>query len=257
MTRRGNPERFLSDPAGATFDAGNLATGKGLIGGDPRRRTQRTGHLYAPLDGALLQVADLAAEPYQARLAQFLARGHLEIEIGFGDGAFLLDRARKHPTHQFLGFEVRWEGVKPVLETIQAEGLSNVLVSGDDARYALARALPPACAQVIHVLLPDPWWKRRHQHRRMFTPFTVDLYARTLVCSGLLHVKTDVPAYADLIADVVAASGQFSPPDAALAARFADTVPTTREAWCLANGYPVTTFCFQRLAAPGESTRET
>lgn len=249
MTRRGNPEQFTNDPGAATFDVDNLDTGKGLIGGDPQRRAQRTGHHHAPLDSALLQVADLAEAPYQARLAHFLAQGPLEIEIGFGDGTFLLDRARKHPAHQFLGFEVRWEGVKPVLDTIQAEALPNVLVSADDARYALARALPPACAQVIHVLLPDPWWKRRHQHRRMFTPFTVDLYARTLATGGLLHVKTDVPAYAELIVGVVTASGHFTPHDDALAAQFADTVPTTREAWCLANGYPVVTFCFQQREA--------
>lgn len=248
MTRRGNPEQFVSDPGATTFDAGNLDSGKGLIGGDPQRRAQRTGHHHAPLDGALLQVADLVEAAYQARLDHFLAQGPLEIEIGFGDGTFLLDRVRRHPTRRFLGFEVRWEGVKPVLDTIQAEGLTNVLVSADDARYALARALPPACAQVIHILLPDPWWKRRHQQRRMFTPFTVDLYARTLVAGGLLHVKTDVPAYAELITEVVSASGHFSPHDETLAGQFADTVPTTREAWCLANSYPVTTFCFERRA---------
>jgi tRNA (guanine-N7-)-methyltransferase len=249
MTRRGNPEQFTNDPGATTFDVDNLDTGKGLIGGDPQRRAQRTGHHHAPLDGPLLQVADLVEAPYQARLEHFLAQGPLEIEIGFGDGTFLLDRAHKHRAHQFLGFEVRWEGVKPVLDAIQAEALTNILVSADDARYALARALPPACAQVIHVLLPDPWWKRRHQHRRMFTPFTVDLYARTLVIGGLLHVKTDVPAYAELIADVVTASRHFTPHDAALAAQFAGTVPTTREAWCLANGYPVVTFCFQQREA--------
>lgn len=249
MTRRGNPEQFTIDPAAAVFDADNIDTGKGLIGGDPLRRAQRTGHHHAALDGALLQVADLADEPYRTRLATFLARAPLEIEIGFGDGTFLLDRTRKHPERQFLGFEVRWEGVKPVLDTIQAEGLSNVLVSRDDARYALARALPPACAEVIHVLLPDPWWKRRHQQRRMFTPFTVDLYARTLAASGLLHVRTDVPAYAELIIGVVSASGHFFPHDVSLAGQFADTVPTTREAWCLANGYPVTTLFFEKREA--------
>lgn len=249
MTRRGNPDHFTSDPGVAVFDAANLETGKGLIGGDPVQRARRTGHHAAPLTGALLQMADLAQAPYQERLAQFLAGGPLEIEIGFGDGTFLLDRARKHPTHQFLGFEVRWEGVKPVLDRIQTTGLSNVLVSADDARYALARALPPACAQVIHVLLPDPWWKRRHQHRRMFTPFTVNLYARTLVSDGLLHVKTDVPAYAELIANIVAASGHFFAHDDTLAAQFADTVPTTREAWCLANGHPVVTWCFRKREA--------
>ena len=172
----------------------------------------------------------------------------MEIEIGFGDGNFLLDRVVKHPERQFIGFELRWHLLRHVLKAAENIPLPNLWVSADDARYALARSLPPGCATVMHVLLPDPWWKRRHQHKRMFTDYSVILLARGLAPDGILHVRTDVPGYAELIEDVIRASGLFRPHDDSLAACLADTIPTTREAWCYENGFPIFTFYFQRLA---------
>ena len=55
------------------------------------------------------------------------------------------------------------------------------------------------------------------------------------------------PGYAELIVEIVGASGLFTPHDDSLAAHFPDLVPTTREAWCYENGFPIFTFYFQRL----------
>lgn len=254
MTRRGIPEKFTVDPAAPTFGPENLETGKGLAGGNPFQRVQHTGYLRAPLNKPLFQIADLEEngdglhERYRQRLADFLARGPLEIEIGFGDGNFLLQRAHSHPERQFIGFELRWHLLRQVLKVAENTPLPNLWVSADDARYALARTLPPACATVMHVLLPDPWWKRRHQHKRMFTDYSVILLARGLAPNGILHVRTDVEGYAEVIEATIAASQLFTPHDPSLAPLFADTIPTTREAWCYENGFPIFTFYFQRLA---------
>lgn len=254
MTRRGIPDKFTVDPAAPSFGPENLETGKGLAGGNPFQRLQHSGYLRAPLEKPLFQIADLEPngdgldEVYRQRLADFLARGPLEIEIGFGDGNFLLDRAGKHPERQFIGFELRWHLLRQVLKAAETIPLPNLWVSADDARYALARSLPPGCATVMHVLLPDPWWKRRHQHKRMFTAYSVSLLAQGLAPDGILHVRTDVPGYAELIEDVIRTSGLFGPHDNSLAACLADTIPTTREAWCYENEFPIFTFYFQRLA---------
>lgn len=254
MTRRGIPDKFTVDPAAPSFGPENLETGKGLAGGNPFQRLQHSGYLRAPLEKPLFQIADLEPngdgldEVYRQRLADFLARGPLEIEIGFGDGNFLLDRAGKHPERQFIGFELRWHLLRQVLKAAETIPLPNLWVSADDARYALARSLPPGCATVMHVLLPDPWWKRRHQHKRMFTAYSVSLLARGLAPDGILHVRTDVPGYAELIEDVIRTSGLFGSHDNSLAACLADTIPTTREAWCYENEFPIFTFYFQRLA---------
>lgn len=66
----------------------------------------------------------------------------------------------------------------------------------------------------------------------MFTAYSVSLLARGLAPDGILQVRTDVPGYAELIEDVIRTSGLFGPHDNSLAACLADTIPTTREAWC-------------------------
>ena len=49
--------------------------------------------------------------------------------------------------------------------------------------------------QAVHVYFPDPWWKKRHHKRRVFTPeFAADC-GRVLRPGGRLHVATDVEEY--------------------------------------------------------------
>jgi tRNA (guanine-N7-)-methyltransferase len=55
----------------------------------------------------------------------------------------------------------------------------------------------------VHVYFPDPWWKKRHHKRRVWTPdFAADC-VRVLRPGGKLHLATDVPAYLELIRELL------------------------------------------------------
>ena len=57
----------------------------------------------------------------------------------------------------------------------------------------------------MHVYFPDPWWKKRHHKRRVWTPeFAADC-VRVLVPGGHLHVATDVAEYGQIIRELLAA----------------------------------------------------
>ena len=43
---------------------------------------------------------------------------------------------------------------------------------------ALEKFVTPASVDAVHVYFPDPWWKRKHKRRRLFTDEFVDLAAR-------------------------------------------------------------------------------
>ena len=47
----------------------------------------------------------------------------------------------------------------------------------------------------IHVYFPDPWWKVRHQKRRIFTPRFVKDVERILCPAGEFHFWSDVREY--------------------------------------------------------------
>ncbi len=144
-------------------------------------------------------------------LAIFGQTRPLEIEIGFGKGAMLLAMAEQKPERQFLGIE-KDRGLQLYVATrIARRGWNHVKVAYGDAQRWLNDWLSPGCAAVVHVYFPDPWWKRRHHKRRLFTPAFVEACYRILEPRGWLHVATDVEEYFEIIRQAMAAVPNLIP----------------------------------------------
>lgn len=223
--------------------------GKGLIGGDPR---QRPGSAALPawgLDQPFFRTLamDDARGDNGARLRGALAAAQpLEIEIGYGRGDFLLDRARRFPERLFVGYEIKTKATRLFLARIARAALTNLWVSDDDARFNLPRVIPDGRVNAFHVLFPDPWWKEQHRVKRLFSPPFVDLLAAKLPPGGLLFFKSDVQEYGELVRYLVEQNAAFAASDPALASVIGDYAPTHREHWCQQHGKPVFSFYFVR-----------
>ena len=241
------PDEFTVDEARLQRALERYHEGKGLIGGDPRKRP-RWLHPLPPEPARAFRLLQSSPEHIQ-RLKRFLTAAPLEIEIGSGPGDFILDRAQKHPGRHFLAFEVKWKLVRDMTLRAQKRGIENLWVSDDDARFDLPRLLSPNSVDVFHILFPDPWWKPKHQARRLFTPPFVDALALLLKPGGVLRAATDVPGYADLMREVVEAHPDFLPHNPELAAQFADAAPTSRQAFCDKIGRPYQFFYFQKAGS--------
>lgn len=245
-TYKVGPDEFTVDEARWQQALARYHEGKGLIGGDPRKRPRWLHPLPAEPVPAfrLLQ----SSSEHIERLRQFLSAAPLEIEIGSGPGDFILDRAQKYPGRHFLAFEVKWKLVRDMVQRAQKQGISNFWASDDDARFDLPRLLQPNSVDVFHILFPDPWWKPKHQVRRLFAPPFVDVLALLLKPGGILRAASDVPGYAEVIQQVVEAHADFLPHNPDLAVRFADATPTSRQAFCDRIGRPYQFFYFQKRA---------
>lgn len=115
----------------------------------------------------------------------------LEIEIGFGRGNFLFERAYAAPRAALLGIEVKTKFTFLVHERVTSEKL-NVRVFANDAREIFSRALPAASVARIFVNFPDPWWKRRHAGRTVVGQGLLEHVVRLLRDGGEFFVQTDV-----------------------------------------------------------------
>lgn len=243
--------------------------GRGLIGGDPNKRPDHVRWRPIAEEQPYFRLIDISAAK-RARLAEFLdgsagnkgkkgkpedsGRWPLEGEIGFGNGEFVLGRSAAHSERRFLGFEVKRDLCRAVVREVLAVGQDNLWISDDDARWALPQLALAGQVDVIHVLYPDPWWKRRHQVKRVFTLPFLDLVHELLIPDGLLHVRSDVEGYADYISELVAEHGGFSASDPALATQFDADPPTRREAYCRSIDRPFWTMAFTRhTRLPGHS----
>jgi tRNA (guanine-N7-)-methyltransferase len=166
----------------------------------------------------------------------------LEIEVGFGRGAFLVERARRNPDTRFLGFEVKTTLVAALSARLARLGITNVRLALCDARPVVDRWVAAGRLQMVHVLFPDPWWKKRHHGRRVMSPEFVRAVHARLADGGAIHFRTDVWDYADEVAEVVRAHGGFVEDDAG----GPELPETDRERRCEEFGLPVRRHRFTR-----------
>lgn len=121
------------------------------------------------------------------------------LEIGFGNGDFLVRRALKEAKTNFVGVEKEWQSVWRALRRITQNGLSNVRIIKTDARWAIHRLFGTAVFTEIYSLFPCPWPKKRHVPRRLFSSKCFKRLNNSLLNNGVLWVVTDDTLYAQWI----------------------------------------------------------
>jgi len=129
----------------------------------------------------------------------------LEVEIGSGKGLFLQSAAEKNPACDFLGIEIAMKYARFAASRLARRGLSNAAMVHGDAQPIFADLLPDESLAAVHVYFPDPWWKKRHQKRRVLNERFVLHVERTLMSGGLLHYWTDVGERFDETLELLAA----------------------------------------------------
>ncbi len=164
----------------------------------------------------------------------------LHLEIGSGHGGLALAFAAARPDCDLVAVEWRKKFADWTRARAAAAGLKNLVVLGADARVELPRLLGPESLAAIHLHFPDPWWKRRHQKRRIVDDATAALWRSWLRPGGLLDVRTDVLERAVDMLEVLERAGFSNEAGAGrFSARPADEIPSTREKRYLASGDPV------------------
>jgi tRNA (guanine-N7-)-methyltransferase len=118
------------------------------------------------------------------------------LEIGFGNGEHLLERAAAEPQGDFLGIEVHRPGVGHLLLGAARASIGNLRVLAHDAVEVLEVQIPPSSLDALQLLFPDPWPKKRHQKRRIVSPSFVALAVSRLKTGARLHLATDWEPYA-------------------------------------------------------------
>jgi tRNA (guanine-N7-)-methyltransferase len=170
----------------------------------------------AMLDVAQLSPKTIAAEivpsNYFAPLdfeAVYGTRAPLEVDLGCGDGLFLTATAIANPGRNFLGVE-RLEGrVRSACRKVIHHGRTNARILRCEISYAACHLLPPASVTVFHLMFPDPWPKRRHAARRLFTRSFLASLDRALKPGGTIRIATDQRDYFAEMERVAAASPAF------------------------------------------------
>jgi tRNA (guanine-N7-)-methyltransferase len=180
----------------------------------------------------------------------------VEVELGCAEGDFLFRRARIRPDGHYLGIEIRQPLADKVNARAESDGFPQVQAVYANLLVDLERLLSPVSVDAVHVLFPDPWFKRRHRKRRVLNRELAVQLARILKPGGLLFFQSDVFELAlNALATLESLEVHFKNRQGPW--KFLRENPfgarSRREDHCLLKGIPIWRLLFEKPLRPGSS----
>jgi tRNA (guanine-N7-)-methyltransferase len=133
----------------------------------------------------------------------------LMLEIGFGNGKFLIDMAAREPGNNFIGLDFYHRGIRKVAQRIEKLQMAHVRIVYGDAREKIPFIFNAGELAGVYINFPDPWPKKRHIKRRLIKPAFVSVLAEKLTPGGTLRLATDSEPYAHEMLDYLETDPAF------------------------------------------------
>jgi tRNA (guanine-N7-)-methyltransferase len=154
---------------------------------------------------------DLLAEfPHGVDWAAYFGNANpVEIDVGCGRGKSVLDAALANPDVNFVGIEIDFREGRHGAKRLWKRELPNARIWGGDVARAFDKLVATDSVRAVHVYFPDPWWKKKHRRRRVFTDAFVDRAVRVLEPGGLMQSWTDVEEYFGVISALLDNDARF------------------------------------------------
>jgi tRNA (guanine-N7-)-methyltransferase len=127
----------------------------------------------------------------------------LVLEIGFGDGSFLIDQATRFPERNYVGIELAWDPIQRLFKKIERLGLNNIRVLRCDAQHAIDALFQTETFTEVFINHPDPWPKERHHGRRLLQRGFIKQIAAVLAPECTVTIATDHADYAAWITEIL------------------------------------------------------
>lgn len=179
---------------------------------------------------------------------------YAHVEIGSNRGDFAFDLARANPGVRVLALEWRLKWVNLCEEERGTRGPDNLRFLHADARVALPLLVAPGSVERLYVFYPDPWWKKRHLHRRLIDVPFLDFCAEALAPGGTLVLKTDARVVRDSVVEQLPEAPRLAEVPALRWPDERGWTWTNRERQCMQRGIATYRVILERADAPTRST---
>ncbi|WP_276388663.1 tRNA (guanosine(46)-N7)-methyltransferase TrmB [Eudoraea chungangensis] len=129
--------------------------------------------------------------PFKGSWREHFQNSHpIVIELGCGKGEYTIELARRNPSKNFIGMDIKgarlWRGAKTALE----ENLTNVAFLRSQIEL-IDSLFGPEEVDEIWITFPDPQIKFKRTKHRLTNISFLEKYKRILKCGGVINLKTD------------------------------------------------------------------
>lgn len=131
------------------------------------------------------------------------------LEIGFGEGEFIVDLAFKNSNWNFVGIEIKRGRFKKALKKAKKHDIQNLRLVNIEAEIALKQVFAKNAFQTAYINFPDPWPKNRHSKHRLFNQKFIKELSKVMLRNGKAIIKTDHMEYISQIINEFNTSGLF------------------------------------------------
>ncbi|MDX8389682.1 MAG: tRNA (guanosine(46)-N7)-methyltransferase TrmB [Mariprofundaceae bacterium] len=174
---------------------------------------RKNGYVTKGQEERLTRLMPLIALDAKQKLcdAKFLHQQPIIMEIGFGNGDFLLHLAETHPEWNLLGVEIYLPAIAKAVSKIEdAESLGRVRISQLPAQAVLSSQVNKNELHGIYINHPDPWPKAKHHKRRIIQKDFANLMVSSLKSGGFLKLATDQFFLAEWMRDILDETPQLT-----------------------------------------------
>jgi tRNA (guanine-N7-)-methyltransferase len=230
---------------GAQVLVNTLLTGRGNGGRAMKKNEAIEREFGVPIPGTILEpslwtktaLKKLPAEGPLDLTAIFGRRAPLVVDLGCGNGRFLLGSALARPDFDHIGIDILPMVLRYATRRGNQRGLSNLRFAAIDAQRFVANYLGAESVREVHCYHPQPYHDRQDEHKRLLTPHFLARVHGVLEPGGLFVVQTDNAPYWVYLQSIVASFFDFHEqngpwPDAPKGR-------TRREILGLRRGYPI------------------
>ncbi|MEL6813417.1 MAG: tRNA (guanosine(46)-N7)-methyltransferase TrmB [Cyanobacteria bacterium J06598_3] len=171
----------------------------------------------------------------------------LHLDIGCGKGDFVRAMAQTVADYNFLGLEIREPLVERAIirrDRATAEGgqqnLHFVFCNANNSLRPLLESWPGGCPLArVSIQFPDPWFKKRHQKRRVVQPELVSVLADLMAADTWVWLQSDIEELCVAMCDRFDENPAFARTDPNWLSASPFPAQTDREAVSEEKGLPV------------------
>ncbi len=140
-----------------------------------------------------------AAQNYRAVIdyeACFQRTAPVEVEIGCGNGGFILEKAKREPSVDFFAVEISSNVILAAMEKVKREQLKNVRFLNIPAEI-LPCYLPEESVETIYLNFSTPLPEKSREKQRLTSSRFLGIYQQLLKSGGKIVQKTDSEGFFD------------------------------------------------------------